>query len=96
VNALAKAAFVTVTTGDEAAKAAEIAGSIRSKVEGMELDERFRVTMHFGITQASCHWTSATAFSDMVKEALEAIRIGQKELQVNRCYLGKRPPKSGE
>jgi len=50
------------------------------------LDEHFRVTMHFGVTRASSHWTNANGFCELLESADEAIVAGQRKLVANRVY----------
>jgi PleD family two-component response regulator len=80
--------FLILATGDEATKAAEIAESIRATVEtiGATLDERFNVTMNFGVTRASSHWTKEDGFPRLLKAADEAIEFGKRKLVANRVY----------
>jgi PleD family two-component response regulator len=75
-------------TGDEATKAAEIAESIRATVEtiGTTLDERFNVTMSFGVTQASSSWTRVEGFRELLKAADETIEFGRRRIVANRVY----------
>jgi len=81
-------AFLILVTGDVATKAVEIAESVRATVETISptLDERFRVTMHFGVTRASSHWTNANGFCELLEAADEAICAGQRNLIANRVY----------
>jgi hypothetical protein len=53
----------------------------------MEFDERFRVSMHFGVSTVSSNWTSTNGFTEMLKEAEVAIEDGRKRLVANRCYI---------
>jgi GGDEF domain-containing protein len=94
--------FLVLVTGDEAAKATEIAESIRTAVENQEglvvpslaaepiesltLAERVHMTMHFGVTSASSHWTRANGFNELVKAAQEAINEGRRRLVANRVF----------
>jgi PleD family two-component response regulator len=81
--------FLIVVTGDKAAIAGEIAESIRAAVETMNpaLDERFHVTMHFGVTPASSKWTSANGLDELIAATDEAICVGQQKLLSNRVYV---------
>jgi GGDEF domain-containing protein len=79
--------FFVFLIGNDGVRGGEIAESIRSKVERMEFDERFRVSMHFGVSTASSNWTSTNGFTEMLKEAEVAIEDGRKRLVANRCYI---------
>jgi GGDEF domain-containing protein len=81
-------AFLILLTGDRATKALEIAESIRAAVELISptLDERFLVTMHFGITRASSQRTKVNGFTEMLQSADKAILVGQTKLIANRVY----------
>ena len=81
-------AFLILVLGNRAAKALEIAESIRATVELISptLDERFLVTMHFGVTRASSRWTNVNGFREMLLSADEAILAGQTKVIANRVY----------
>jgi diguanylate cyclase (GGDEF)-like protein len=81
-------AFLILMTGDRATKAVEIAESVRATVEIISpaLDERFLVTMHFGVARASSQWTNENGFCEMLRSADEAILAGQTKLIANRVY----------
>jgi GGDEF domain-containing protein len=78
--------FLILLTGDEAKNAAGIAESIRATVEGMAFDERFDVTMHFGVTEASSSWTTAGRFRGLLNAAEMAIDVGKRKVVTNRVY----------
>ena len=94
--------FRILLTGEDAAKASEIAELIRATVEKhqelvvpsltaesievLPLDERIHITMHFGVTRSSSHWTSANGLNELLKEAEKAIHEGQRKLVANRVY----------
>jgi GGDEF domain-containing protein len=78
--------FLVLLTGDEAKNAPGIAESIRATVEGMAFDERFNVTMHFGVTQASSSWTTAGGFRGLLRAADAAIDVGEWKVVTNRVY----------
>jgi GGDEF domain-containing protein len=73
--------FLILLTGDDAEKAAAIAESIRGAVERTAFDERFNVTMHFGVTHASLN-----GFHGLVRTADTAIEVGKRKLVANRVY----------
>jgi GGDEF domain-containing protein len=83
--------FLILLTGDEAEDAAGIAESIRATVESMAFDERFKVTMHFGVTEASSSWTTAGRLRGLLDAAEAAISVGQRKVITNRVY---EPPNS--
>ena len=94
--------FLVLITGDEAAKAPEIAESIRAVVENHAdllvpslagepvefpgIEERVHITMHFGVTRASSDWTSANGFDELVQTAQDTIDDGQRRLIANRVF----------
>jgi len=95
--------FLVLLTGDEATNAKEITESIRASVENQEgfvvpsldavpieilsLVERIHITMHFGVTRASSHWTTLSGFQELVKAAEDAITKGQRKLVANRVFV---------
>ncbi len=86
--------FLIFVTGPEAGKAAEIAESLRAAVEavGTTLDERFNVTMSFGVTQASSDWAAMRlywkpdVFSQLIAAVDSAIEYGISGIIANRVY----------
>ena len=78
--------FLILITGEEATKAVEIAESIRATIESTKFDERFHVTMHFGVTQAASNWTTTHGLRDLLRAADEAIDVGKRKLVANRVY----------
>ena len=73
-------------TGDEANHAAGIAESIRVTVEGTGFDERFNVTMHFGLTEASSSWATAGRLRGLLNAADGSIDVGERTASTNRVY----------
>jgi hypothetical protein len=55
-------------------------------IETLALHERVHITMHFGLTRASSHWTEANGFNEMRKAAEDAICVGQRKLIANRVF----------
>jgi PleD family two-component response regulator len=78
--------FLILLTGDEAKNAAGIAEPIRATVESMAFDERFNVTMHFGVTEASSTWTTAGRFRGLLNAADAAIDVGKRKMVTNKVY----------
>jgi|CZKJ01.1.fsa_nt_gi GGDEF domain-containing protein len=78
--------FLVLLTGGEAKNAAAIAESIRATVEGMTFDERFYVTMHFGVTEASSNWITAGRLRGLLNAADAAIDVGKRKAITNRVY----------
>jgi GGDEF domain-containing protein len=78
--------FLILLTGDEAKNAAAVAESIRANVEGTAFDERFYVTMHFGLTEPSSSWTMAGRLRGLLNAADTAIDFGKRRVVSNRVY----------
>jgi len=78
--------FLILLTGDEAENAAAVAESIRTTVESMTFDERFNVTMHFGVTEASSNWATAGGFRGLLNAVDRAIELGKLKVVANRVY----------
>jgi GGDEF domain-containing protein len=78
--------FLVLLTGDEAKNAVAIAESIRATVEGTTFDQRFHVTMHFGLTGASSDWITAGRLRGLLNAADAAIDIGRRRAISNRVY----------
>jgi GGDEF domain-containing protein len=78
--------FLILLTGDEAKNAVGIAESIRATVETLALNERFHVTMHFGVTEALSSRRTAGRFRGLLNAADAAIEIGKRTVVTNRVY----------
>ena len=78
--------FLILLTGDEAKNAAAVAESIRATVGGIAFDERFYVTMHFGLTEASSSWATAGRLRGLLNAADTAIDFGKRRVVANRVY----------
>jgi PleD family two-component response regulator len=78
--------FLILLTADQARNAAGVAETIRETVESMALDDRFHVTMHFGVTEASSSWTKAGGFRGLLNAADLAIDVGKRKAVANRVY----------
>jgi diguanylate cyclase (GGDEF)-like protein len=78
--------FLILVTGDEATNATAIAESVRTTIERTRFDERFRLTVHLGVTHASANWTTAHGLRDLLRAADESIDVGKRKLVANRVY----------
>jgi GGDEF domain-containing protein len=78
--------FLILLTGDEAKNAIGIGESIRATVEATAFDERFNITMHFGVTEASPNWGTAGRLRGLLNAADAAIEIGKQKAVTNRVY----------
>jgi PleD family two-component response regulator len=78
--------FLILLTGNEAKNAVGVAESIRATVENMSFDERFNITMHFGLTEASSNWAVGGRLRGLLNAADTAIQVGERNLVTNRVY----------